>query len=148
MSDNHQSYMLQAIEQAKIAKQNGDWPFGAVVVRNDQVVGRGAVKDKTTGNVTDHAEIVAIRDACFNLHTNDLSDCTIYCTNEPCLMCASTIFQAKISNIYIGVSRQDLNHLLRPRKLKIDDLANDSGLDIHITKGLLKETILELFKNI
>jgi len=146
--DKHNEFMLLAFEEAKKAKDNGDWPFGAVVVKDDKVVGKGHVTDKSGGDVTDHAELVALRDACRNLKTNNLEGCSIYCSNEPCMMCAAGIFQAGIGNIFIGVSRDDLPNLLRPRKLRIEDLAQDSRHKIDIVRGILKERILPLFDDI
>jgi tRNA(adenine34) deaminase len=140
--------MKLAIEQAKMAKLAGDWPFGAVVVLDGKVVGSGYAKDKATGDVTDHAELVAIRVACKELGTKNLDQCTIYCSNEPCLMCASGIFQANISHIVIGASRDDLNGLLRPRKIRIEDLAEDTGQHIEITRSVLKDEVLGLFHDI
>lgn len=147
-STKDEDFMLLAIEEAEAAKNVGDWPFGAVVECNGIIVGRGRATDKTTGDVTDHAEIMAIRSACRELGTNNLKDCTIYCTNEPCLMCAAGIFQANIPRVVIGVSRDDLSHLLRKRNLAIEHLAHDSGYEIQIVRGILKEKILDLFSDI
>jgi len=144
----HKHFMLLAIEQAKEAKRLGDWPFGAVIVYQGKVIGKGKAEDKTKGDVTDHAELVAIRDACKTLVTNNLQNCVIYCTNEPCLMCAAGIFQAHIPQVIIGASRDDLSKLLRPRKLRIEDLATDSGHKIDILRGVLKDNVLELFNDI
>jgi len=144
----HEKYMFFAIEEAKIAKLNGDWPFGAIIVKNGKIIGKGHVKDKSGGDVTEHAELVAIRDACKNLKSNDLQKCSIYCTNEPCLMCAAGIFQANINQVLIGASRDDLSRLLRPRKLRIENLAEDTGHKITIVRGILKEKVLELFDDI
>ena len=148
MTISDTAFMQAAIEEAKKAKITGDLPFGAVVVHNNQIVGRGRAMDNTIGDVTDHAELIAIREACRNFHKNNLDDCVIYCTNEPCIMCAAGIFQANISTVYIGLSRDDLAHLLRPRQIRIDDLARDSSHEIKITRGILKDEILELFKDI
>lgn len=148
MNDANEQFMLLAFEEAKKAKERGDWPFGAVVVKDGNVVGKGHVIDKSGGDVTDHAELVALRDVCRNLKTNNLEGCTIYCSNEPCMMCAAGIFQAGIGNVFIGVSRNDLPHLLRPRKLHIEDLAQDSNHKITIKRGLLKNKILPLFEDI
>lgn len=144
----HESFMLLAIEQASEAKKCGDWPFGAVVVCNSKVVGSGKAEDKTSGDVTCHAELLAIRMACKKLGTNSLNNCTIYCSNEPCLMCAAGIFQVQISQVIIGASRDDLSRLLRPRKLKIENVAEDSGYKIEIVRGILKDKVLELFRDI
>ncbi|MEI6326860.1 MAG: nucleoside deaminase [Candidatus Roizmanbacteria bacterium] len=144
----NEQFIALAIEEAKAAKANGDWPFGAVVVKDGKVVGKGHVTDKSGGDVTDHAELRALRDACRNLSTNNLEGCSIYCSNEPCLMCAAGIFQSGIRNVYIGASRDDLPLLLRPRKLRIEDAALDSGHEIKIQRDLLKDQILALFQDI
>lgn len=148
MNHQHENYMKIAIDEAKAAMADGDLPFGAVVVCEGKVVGRGHAENNTTGDVTDHAEIRALRQACKNVGTNDLRKCVIYCSNEPCLMCAAAIFQADIPTVFIGVSRADVPHVLRPRKLSIEDLAKDSSYEIEIVRGLLKDEILPFFDNL
>ncbi len=143
-----ETFMLEAIKEAQEAKDRGDWPFGAVVVQEGRVVGRGHTKDKTGGDVTEHAEVVALREACKLLRTNDLSNCAIYCSNEPCLMCAAAIFQAHIPQVFIGASRDDFKNLLRPRKIRIEDLVGDTGHEVTIVRGLLKDKVLDLFKDV
>ncbi|MDP3948395.1 MAG: nucleoside deaminase [bacterium] len=141
------AFMRLAIEEAKQAKREGDLPFGAVV-GSGEVVGKGHAQDNITQDVAAHAELQAVREACRKLGTKKLIDCTIYCTNEPCIMCAAAIFQADIPKVIIGVSREDIPHILRPRKLNINHLAEDSGHKIEIVRGILKDEILELFKDI
>jgi tRNA(adenine34) deaminase len=141
-------YMQLAVEQAQQAKKQGDLPFGAVVVCGDTVIGQGKAEDGTVGDVTQHAEINALREACRTLGRNKLIDCTIYCTNEPCAMCAAAIFQAKIPRVVYGVTRQEVSHLLRVRTIGIHDLANDSGYPIALDSGTLKEAVLQLFSDI
>lgn len=140
--------MQMALEEAKLAKGLGDLPFGAVIVSNDQIVGRGKCENGTIGDVTDHAEMNALREACRTLKRNELKDCTIYCTNEPCPMCSAALFQAKIPCLVVGLTREDLPLLLRPRKILMKNLADDSGYKITIETGILKEEILELFREI
>ncbi len=144
----NEEFMLLAIEEAKQAKIAGDLPFGAVVISNGEVISKGRAKNNTTGTVIEHAELLAVNDACKKLKRNSLKDCTIYCTNEPCIMCAAAIFQADIGYVVIGAMRSDLPNLLRPRSINIDALAKDSGHAIEITKGVLKDQILELFSGI
>ena len=143
-----QDFMHAALAQAQIAKELGALPFGAVVVSNNEIVGAGKCEDGTTGDVTDHAEMIALRKACRTLNRNRLNDCTIYTTNEPCPMCAAAIFQAKIPHVVIGLTRDDVSHLLRPRKIRIQDLANDSGYEVKIETGVLKAEILAAFQDI
>lgn len=145
---NDNEFMKAALAEAKLAKAAGDLPFGAVVVKNNEIVGRGRAENNTAGDVTDHAELLAVRMACKSLGTNNLKDCVIYCTNEPCFMCAAGIFQANIPKVIIGVPRADLPDLLRPRKLGIDHLAQDSSYSIEIIRGVLKDEILPLFADI
>lgn len=137
--------MALALNQAKIAKERGDRPFGAVIVCGNAVIAKGGCKDGTTGDVTDHAEIIALKKACKKLKRNNLSNCTIYCTNEPCPMCAAALFQAKIPHIVVGLTREDLPGYLRQRNIRMKNLADDSGYKIVIETGVLKEKILELF---
>lgn len=144
-SDN---YMKLALDQAKLAKKMGDLPFEAVIVCNNEIVGEGKCENGTIGDVTDHAEMNALRKACRKLGKNKLEDCIIYCTNEPCPMCAAAIFQAKIAKIIVGLTRDDLPNLLRPRKILMKNLAEDSGYPISIETGIMKKEILELFDNL
>jgi tRNA(adenine34) deaminase len=141
-------YMALAIDEAMQAKQNREWPFGAVVTSNGKVVSRNRCNEAADKNVLAHAELRAINDACKALGRNDLSDCVIYCTIEPCLMCAAAIFQAKIPRVVFGASRSDLPHLLRERRLRIDDLAEDSGYHPEIVREILREQVIELFKDV
>lgn len=137
--------MQEAIDQAKNARANGELPFGAVVVKDGQVIARGRCREAKLQTVLAHAELEAVDGACKSLGTNRLADCTIYCTNEPCPMCAAAIFQAKIPTVVIGASRSD-SPFLRPRSIDIQALADDSGYDIEIVRDVLKSEVLELFR--
>lgn len=100
--------MLEAIRLSKEGIERGTGgPFGAVVVKNGQVVGKGCNKVATTNDPTAHAEVVAIRDACQNLNTFQLNDCEIYCSCEPCPMCLSAIYWARIDKIYFANTKND-----------------------------------------
>jgi tRNA(Arg) A34 adenosine deaminase TadA len=144
--DEH--YMELAIAEARQARQEGEWPFGAVVTRKSELVARNRCREVTEKTVLAHAELHTLNDACKVLGRTDLSDCVIYSTNEPCLMCSAAIFQARIPRIVIGAARGDLPHLLRPRKFRIEDLADDSGYRPEIVRGVLRERVLELFNGI
>lgn len=82
-------------------------PFGAVVVRDDDVVGRGWNRVVADHDPTAHAEVSAIRDACSALATHDLGGCTIYCTCEPCPMCLSAIYWARIDRVVYATTEAD-----------------------------------------
>jgi tRNA(Arg) A34 adenosine deaminase TadA len=144
--DEHTSFMQQAFTQAKRAKKDNELPFGAVVVQNGNVIASGRCREAKRKTVLAHAEAEAIDKACRRLGTNKLKDCVIYCTNEPCPMCAAAIFQAKIPYVVIGASRSDLS-FLRPRTIDIQALADDSGYAITIVRDIMKQKVIELFGN-
>src|SRR5262249_36279786 len=108
----------------------------------------GRSQEKKTKSVVSHAELSAIDAACHGLQTTDLSDCTIYCTGEPCLMCAAAIMQAKIKMIIIRVARHDIPQVMRERKYRIEDLADDSGYKPLIVHGVMRDKVLKLFEDV
>jgi guanine deaminase len=102
------SFMQLAIEAArKGMKSNQGGPFGAVVVRNGEVIAVAHNEVLATNDPTAHAEIVAIRRATAKLGRFDLSDCELYSTCEPCPMCQSAIHWAGIKKLYFGADRHD-----------------------------------------
>ena len=82
-------------------------PFGAVLVKGNRVVGRGCNQVTSTNDPTAHAEIIAIRQACKRLKTFRLDDCDLYTSCEPCPMCLSAIYWARIRGVFYGNTRQD-----------------------------------------
>jgi len=82
-------------------------PFGAVIVKDDEIVGRGWNRVTSTNDPTAHAEIMAIRDACTHLGTFSLAGCEIYASCEPCPMCLSAIYWARLNALYFAASRKD-----------------------------------------
>jgi tRNA(Arg) A34 adenosine deaminase TadA len=99
-------FMKEAIELAKKNLQNGDGgPFGAVVVKDGKIVGRGYNKVVSTNDPTAHAEVNAIRDACKNLNSFHLTGCEIYTSCEPCPMCLGTIYWSRIEKIFYAADR-------------------------------------------
>ena len=97
-----EEFMRLAIEQAQLAAQLGEIPVGAVVVKDDQVIGRGHNRREIDSSATAHAEVLAIEDACKHLGTWRLTDCELYVTLEPCPMCAGAIINARIRRVIYG----------------------------------------------
>lgn len=87
--------------------KNYGGPFGACVVKNGEIVGKGINRVIKDMDPTAHAEIVAIRNACKNLKTHDLSDCEIYSSCYPCPMCLSAIIWSNIKKVYYGNTKED-----------------------------------------
>ena len=100
--------MREAIRLSVRAMRRGQGgPFGAVVVRGGKVVGRGWNQVTSANDPTAHAEIVAIRAACRRLKTFRLNDCDLYTSCEPCPMCLSAIYWARLRNVFYGNTRKD-----------------------------------------
>ena len=86
---------------------NDGGPFGAVIIKNNEIVGKGNNQVVLKNDLTAHAEIVAIRDACKNLGTFDLTGCEIYTSCYPCPMCLSAIIWSNIKMVYYGNTKED-----------------------------------------
>ena len=97
-------YMRQALALAKEAADAGEVPVGCVIVRGDQIVGRGRNRREGDKAALAHAELEAIREACQTLGGWRLWDCTLYVTLEPCPMCAGAIINARIPRVVFGAS--------------------------------------------
>lgn len=100
----HETFMREALVLANEAGRAGDVPVGCVIVRGDEIIGRGANYIQRLGDPTRHAEIVAIEDAVRTVGEKFLNECTLYVTLEPCTMCAGAIVLARIPNLVYGAS--------------------------------------------
>ena len=107
--------MSRAIELSIESVNNGTGPFGAVIVKNEKIIAEGSNKVTSTNDPTAHGEIVAIREACKQLNNFSLSGCELYSSCEPCPLCLSAIYWARINKIYYANTREDA------RKIDFDD---------------------------
>ncbi|MFB5660275.1 nucleoside deaminase [Alteribacillus sp. HJP-4] len=104
---NHEAFLKQAVEIAgRNVTENGGRPFGAVIVCGGEVIATGANDTKGTHDPTDHAETVAIREACRILENELLSDCIMYASGEPCPMCEGAIRNADMKAVYFAASKE------------------------------------------
>lgn len=104
----HKTFMKEAIEAArKGMNKNEGGPFGAVIIKDGQIVGRGNNKVTSTNDPTAHAEVVAIREACKNLNSFQLTGCVLYTSCEPCPMCLGAIYWARPDKVYYGCTKVD-----------------------------------------
>ena len=100
--------MMEAIALSKKSIENNEGgPFGCIVVKNDEIVGRGNNQVILQNDPTAHAEIVAIKDACKTLGTFQLDGCEIYTSCEPCPMCLGAIYWARPDIVYYANTRHD-----------------------------------------
>lgn len=110
--EEKESFMRRAIELSEIAMEsNSGGPFGAIIVKNGSIVGEGFNKVIASNDPTAHAEIVAIREACINLSTFDLTDAVIFTSCEPCPMCLAAIYWANIDEVYYANTKKDASNI-------------------------------------
>lgn len=106
--NNNDEFMLEAVKEAYEGIDNSHGgPFGAVIVKDGKIIGRGHNCVLKNQDPTQHGEIVAIRDACKTLGTYDLNGCELYTTAEPCPMCLGAILWSGIHKFYYGCDRID-----------------------------------------
>ena len=119
-----EKFMQEAIALSKQGiSQNHGGPFGCVIVKDDIIVGRGNNKVTSSNDPTAHAEVVAIRDACKNLHTFQLEGCEVYTSCEPCPMCLGAIYWARPKVIYYANNRQDAANIGFDDSMIYDEMA-------------------------
>ena len=108
MKDQHYQFMQEAIKMAEENARSGNGgPFGAIVVLGGEIIGRGVNKVTSNNDPTAHAEVMAIRNACKHLNDFKLEDAIIYTSCEPCPMCLSAIYWARIKMIYYTAQNTD-----------------------------------------
>ena len=103
----HPFMKIASEEAAAAARNNEGGPFGAVIVRDGEVVARGHNEVLKSNDPTAHAEMVTIRRAAASLGRFDLSDCVLYTSCEPCPMCLSAIYWARIPTVFFGCTKED-----------------------------------------
>jgi len=101
-NEAHERWMREAVGQAELAMAAGEVPVGSVLVRGDRVIASGANQTITDNDPTAHAEIIAIRRAARFLGNYRLTDCDLYVTLEPCIMCWGACVQARIRRLVYG----------------------------------------------
>lgn len=94
-----EEYIRIAVQLAQRASQKGDFPVGALIVKNDKIISKAYNTKERKKNAVHHAEILAISKACKKLKTWHLEDCILYCSLEPCMMCVGAIVQSRIKRI-------------------------------------------------
>lgn len=100
-------FMQRAVQLAVDNVREGGGPFGAVLVRNGEMIAEGVNELHKRFDVSGHAELTAIRKAQEKLKTDDLSDCTMYASGEPCPMCLTSMYDVGIKEIYFGTSIEE-----------------------------------------
>ena len=134
----NEKFMRDAIRfSIQMMRRGKGGPFGAVVVKGNKIVGRGCNRVTSANDPTAHAEIVAIREACRRLKTFSLRDCDLYTSCEPCPMCLSAIYWARIRSVFYGNTRKDA------AKIAFDDdeIYREVALPIRKRKLMMKQLL-------
>jgi len=132
-------FMKRAIELSIKSVNNGGGPFGSIIVKSDKIIAEGSNKVTSNNDPTAHGEIVAIREACKKLNNFSLNGCELYSTCEPCPMCLSAIYWARIDKIYYANTREDA------RKIDFDDSLIYTELQKNIDKR--KIPMIQMMRN-
>jgi len=143
-TDFHEHFMLRCIALAHIAKSKGESPVGSVIVRNGEIIGEGIEAGKAHIDITFHAEIEAIRKASQFLRSQDLSDCILYTTHEPCIMCSYMIRHTKISTIVSALTTGEYGGFSSQYPLLLDISIHKWGKPPIIISGILEEQCRKL----
>ena len=104
---SHDKFMREAIRLSRENVKNGGGPFGAVIVKDGEILASGCNQVTTNNDPTAHAEVVAIRNACEKLGTFQLDDCIVYTSCEPCPMCLGAIYWARPKQVFYGNTKKD-----------------------------------------
>ena len=132
-------FMKRAIELSIESVNKGGGPFGCIIIKDEKIVSEGSNKVTSTNDPTAHGEIVAIREACKKINNFSLTGCELYSTCEPCPMCLSAIYWARIDKIYYANTRKDA------QKIDFDDSLIYSEFQKNIDKR--KIPMVQMMRN-
>lgn len=138
-SNEHEFFMARCIELALIAKQRGDSAVGSVLVLEGKIITEGIEGGKTYQDITYHAEIEAIRHARLLLKTHNLSECTLYTTHEPCIMCSYAIRHSQIKTIVMALTTGDIGGMSSKYPLLLDTSIEKWGNPPTLITGILED---------
>ena len=124
---------------------NNGGPFGACVVKDNKIIGKGSNHVLCNNDPTAHAEIMAIRDACKNINSYDLSGCELYTSCYPCPMCLSAIIWSNIKKVYYGNTKEDANKIRFRDEFIYDFIKDMSNKEILDLESMDREETIKTF---
>jgi len=149
MAADHDRFMAIAIEEAKAGAAQGEQPFGAVVVRDGEVVVRSRSLKVSACDATAHSETLAIKYATQKLGRRELPDCTFYATCEPCPMCLGAILNGGINTLVIGARNRDIRQLAKIafnfKDYTVERFAEMTGWDLKVIEGVRSAECIALY---
>ena len=152
MTDIHEKFMREAIKCAKKSESRAGCAIGAVVVKDNSIIGVGMGLASILPDVTEHGDTSAIRAACRKLNSIDLSGCVLYGTLEPCGMCLSAAIWANMDAVYFGAYANDVSdNKYEYKNYSSEKLTKNSqrwdGSKIRVEGGILRDECRELLAN-
>lgn len=139
----HEKFMTEALREAEAAKKDNDIPVGAVIVLNNDIIGRGRNIRNSLKDPIGHAEIIAIQDAAKHMGDWRLEGTTIYVTLEPCLMCLGAIINSRIDHLVYGATDERFGAIT----LYNLDINNKTNHPFITTKGILADTCRSILQD-
>ncbi len=147
MEDNKKEYYMQlAIDLSDESVKKGGGPFGAVIVKNGEIVAKSHNKVTLNNDPTAHAEVMAIREACQKLGTFDLSGCELYASCEPCPMCLSSMYWAHIDKYYYANQKEDAKAIDFDDQFIYDEIAKAPEHRSMPRVQMMRDKALSVFK--
>jgi tRNA(Arg) A34 adenosine deaminase TadA len=144
--ENKKKLMRQAVSLSAKGLKKGGGPFGAIVVKDGKIIASGYNEVTIQNDPTAHAEVVAIRKACKKLGTFDLSDCEIYTSCEPCPMCLSAMYWAKVKNFYFANTKEDAANIGFDDAFIYTEIKKTTSLRSIHSQQLLQDEAIKIFK--
>ncbi len=146
MNLSDREFMMRAIELARAGlAANAGGPFGAVVVRDGEIIGEGSNRVTSSNDPTAHAEIIAIRKACETIRNFQLDGCTIYTSCEPCPMCLGAIYWARPERVFFACTREDAAAIGFDDKFIYEELERPNAEREMVLTNILRDEALEVF---
>jgi tRNA(adenine34) deaminase len=140
---NDRDYMMMALEEARLAAEEGEVPVGAVLVKDDEVLARTHNLREATGNPMDHAELLALKEGASRLGGWRLDGSILYVTLEPCPMCAGALVQARVARLVFGARDMKLGAAGSRYNLVSDEITNHR---LDVLDGILEQECRNLLR--
>lgn len=140
----HDAYMREALDLARRAAEAGEVPVGAVVVAEGEIVGRGWNSPIARNDPTAHAEILALREAAAAIGNYRLGETSLYCTLEPCVMCAGALVAARVKDLIFGARDLRFGGVRSKFRIADSDLLNHR---VSVVEGVLAVECVEMLRD-
>ena len=140
-------FMKKAIELSKLAVEHGNEPFGAVLVKDDQIMFANENQIYTRHDPTFHGEAGLIREFCAQTAITDLREYTLYSSCEPCFMCSGALVWVKLGRLVYGAGNMELEHILGNEGCNCSRMVFEHSFwQPKVTEGILREEALEILE--